>query len=91
MDLRDGQRDDAAGGWQCLVGQVGVGPERDDKERECASYHNRFAYNHDLSSYGGGTIPTWSLSPNSNTAAGDPPCCIPSGETRLHTAGNTTT
>ncbi len=61
------------------------------KARECASYHNRFAYNHDLSSYGGATIPTWSLSPNSNTAAGDPPCSIPSGETRLHTAGNTTT
>ncbi|MBO0870035.1 MAG: right-handed parallel beta-helix repeat-containing protein, partial [Micromonosporaceae bacterium] len=61
------------------------------KARECASYHNRFAYNHDLSSYGGATIPAWSLSPSSNTATGAAPCSIPAGATRLHTAGNSTT
>jgi hypothetical protein len=61
------------------------------KDRECASIHNRFAYNRDLSSYGGGTIPTWSLSPSGNTASGGAPCpAIPAGDYRLHTAGNTT-
>jgi hypothetical protein len=61
-----------------------------DKSRECASVHNRFANNRDLSSYGGATIPTWTLNPSGNTTAGEPPCTIPDGDYRLHTAGNTT-
>jgi hypothetical protein len=54
------------------------------KYRECASYGNRFADN---------TIETgawWDLIPPGETYAGGTPCTIPSGDQRLHTAGNKT-
>jgi hypothetical protein len=56
--------------------------ENAGKYRECASYGNRFAYN---------TIETnafWDLIPPGNDYAGGPPCTIPKGQVRLHTAGN---
>ena len=52
------------------------------KYRECASYGNRFADN---------TIDTgtwWDLIPPGETYAGGAPCSIPTGNERLHTAGN---
>jgi hypothetical protein len=52
------------------------------KYRECASYGNRFADN---------TIDTgtwWDLIPPGETYAGGAPCSIPTGNVRLHTAGN---
>ena len=52
------------------------------KYRECASYGNRFADN---------TIETgawWDLIPPGETYAGGAPCTIPTGDERLHTAGN---
>ena len=52
------------------------------KYRECASYGNRFADN---------TIETgawWDLIPPGETYAGGAPCSIPTGNERLHTAGN---
>ena len=57
---------------------------------ECSSYHNRFAYN-DLGNilYGEGQLRAWQLVPDGATYAGPPGCpAIPSGETRLITAGN---
>src|ERR1700691_3196544 len=53
------------------------------KYRECASYGNRFADN---------IIETgaqWDLIPPGETYAGGAGCSIPSGQERLHTAGNT--
>jgi hypothetical protein len=52
------------------------------KYRECASYGNRFADN---------VIETgaqWDLIPPGETYAGGAGCSIPSGQERLHTAGN---
>jgi hypothetical protein len=52
------------------------------KYRECASYGNRFADNTI-------TTGTWTdLIPPGQTYAGGAPCSIPSGQVRLHTAGN---
>jgi Right handed beta helix region len=53
------------------------------KYRECASYGNRFADNVIESGA------QWDLIPAGNTYAGGAPCSIPSGDERLHTAGNT--
>ncbi|MDR7275988.1 right-handed parallel beta-helix repeat-containing protein [Catenuloplanes atrovinosus] len=59
---------------------------------ECSSYHNRFAYN-DLGTYLTGStanLPVWYLSPEGATWPGPSGCpALPSGETRLITAGNT--
>ncbi|GAB7036305.1 MULTISPECIES: right-handed parallel beta-helix repeat-containing protein [Catenuloplanes] len=59
---------------------------------ECSSYHNRFAYN-DLGTYLAGSsanLPVWYLSPEGATWPGPSGCpALPSGETRLITAGNT--
>ncbi|MEV4316105.1 right-handed parallel beta-helix repeat-containing protein [Actinocrispum sp. NPDC049592] len=61
-------------------------------ERQCASYHNRFANNHLISDYDGdNSSEAWTLSPTGLTNAGGAPCTIPTGDQRLHTAGNTTT
>jgi hypothetical protein len=63
---------------QCVAG---ASPK---KYRECASYGNRFADN---------TVETgavWDLIPPGETYAGGAPCTIPSGQERLHTAGNKT-
>jgi hypothetical protein len=53
------------------------------KYRECASYGNRFADNVI------DTGATWDLIPPGDTYAGGAGCSIPSGQERLHTAGNT--
>jgi hypothetical protein len=61
-----------------------------DHVRECASYHNRFVYNHVLSAYDGRTsLAVWSLDPGGNTSSGGAPCALPAGERRVITAGNT--
>ena len=52
------------------------------KYRECASYGNRFADN--IIDTGA----TWDLIPPGDTYAGGAGCSIPSGQERLHTAGN---
>nr|WP_198151287.1 right-handed parallel beta-helix repeat-containing protein [Kibdelosporangium sp. MJ126-NF4]CEL14159.1 hypothetical protein [Kibdelosporangium sp. MJ126-NF4] len=60
-------------------------------ERQCASYHNRFASNRLISDYDGdNSSEAWTLSPPGLTNAGGTPCTIPAGDQRLRTAGNTT-
>ena len=61
-----------------------------NKERECASYGNRFDYNRLLSDYwGGGSNRVWALKPPGLTYFGERPCSIPNGFVRLRTVGNT--
>jgi hypothetical protein len=60
-------------------------------ERECASYGNRFDYNHLLSDYDGdNSSESWWLKPWGQTYSGEAPCSIPDDEQRLRTVGNTT-
>ncbi|MBP2324986.1 hypothetical protein JOF56_005371 [Kibdelosporangium banguiense] len=60
-------------------------------ERQCASYHNRFANNRLLSDYDGdNSSEAWTLQPPGLMNAGGAPCSIPAGDQRLRTAGNTT-
>jgi hypothetical protein len=64
--------------------------EESGRERECASYGNRFDYNRLLSGYvRGERNRTWALYPSGLTYVGESPCSIPSGVRRLRTAGNT--
>jgi hypothetical protein len=58
--------------------------------RQCAEYHNRFFDNIIQSGYDGGSISTWSLSPEGLTNAGGAPCTIPDGDQRVYTGGNST-
>jgi hypothetical protein len=58
---------------------------------DCSSYHNRFT-NNDLGTWllgSSANLPTWVLDPAGATWAGSAGCpALPSGETRLTTAGN---